>query len=812
MDAIGTGQTRLTNDSGGNAESAWSPDGQKIAFSTFRDGPSREIYVMNADGSAQTRLTNTGFNFDPDWQPLPTSCPDVPVGFAAAQGCFTETAPGSGVFETTTKAWVGGFEIQPRPGGKLVVNTANPGLSAQGAGVDVVFAGFNVPFPVGAIPVATQDASFEIGTPGTLTSVLEVPVESQVKVAWGDCAVGGRFCKSATYEQEIKLEELTAGVGELVTLSAGESVGEAKGKLTAKLLNGTGFVLESGEIAINEINVIPKALKIPRTLKLKNLLLKFETKEGKPFWTGRAGIGLPLARGDLDVTGTGFVFDGSLAGGGLEVDGINKQVLGPLFLQKVGGKLLFAPSYGIDLRIGATVGPSLQGVKLISLDGTVQGGSLVSDCGAGPDPAKLEGKAKLPALESVAAVDITERACIYPGAGAATAAIEGTLEGEIDFLGGLLGYKSTQSGFVSTQGASYAGTALVTLPGLPDLDGSTILSTIGLAACTDFAFFEGGFGYRFGTVAPDIFKGCDLGLFAVSQPSSAPTLPSGAAPRAATSIEVPAGLPHAGFAATGATGAPLVKVSGPGGFSVSSPADGSALRSKNAVIVPVAHENTTYVFVDDPKAGSWRVESLDPANQLSEVRLAPGLPEPKVKGKVSELRSKGKKPGGKLTLDYDLRPIKGQGVIFTERGEGIAQELGKAKGAGGTISFKPTLATERKRTIEAEVIQDGLPREILQVARFKAPPLPKLKVSKLKGKRSRSSLGVSFAKVPAASDFLVEVNAGPETLFRVLTDKRKLRFDETPAKGKLKLSVQALSESQPPGPVAKLAVKAPKKG
>ena len=46
----------------------------------------------------------------------------------------------------------------------------------------------------------------------------------------------------------------------------------------------------------------------------------------------------------------------------------------------------------------------------------------------------------------------------------------------------------------------------------------------------------------------------------------------------------------------------------------------------------------------------------------------------------------------------------------------------------------------------------------------------------------------------------------------VLTDKRKLRFDETPAKGKLKLSVQALSESQPPGPVAKLAVKAPKKG
>ena len=36
---------------------SYSPNGQKIAFSTTRDG-NLEIYSMNADGTDQTRLTN----------------------------------------------------------------------------------------------------------------------------------------------------------------------------------------------------------------------------------------------------------------------------------------------------------------------------------------------------------------------------------------------------------------------------------------------------------------------------------------------------------------------------------------------------------------------------------------------------------------------------------------------------------------------------------------------------------------------------------------------------------------------------------
>jgi Tol biopolymer transport system component/PKD repeat protein len=51
------------------ASPAWSPDGLKIAFSSTRTGPF-ELYVMNADGSAVTQVTdNVRFAGQPAWSP-----------------------------------------------------------------------------------------------------------------------------------------------------------------------------------------------------------------------------------------------------------------------------------------------------------------------------------------------------------------------------------------------------------------------------------------------------------------------------------------------------------------------------------------------------------------------------------------------------------------------------------------------------------------------------------------------------------------------------------------------------------------------
>ena len=53
----------------GGDRPSWPPDGQRIAFASLRDENS-EIYVMNADGSGQTRLTdNPAADGSPSWSP-----------------------------------------------------------------------------------------------------------------------------------------------------------------------------------------------------------------------------------------------------------------------------------------------------------------------------------------------------------------------------------------------------------------------------------------------------------------------------------------------------------------------------------------------------------------------------------------------------------------------------------------------------------------------------------------------------------------------------------------------------------------------
>ncbi len=70
MNADGSGQTRLTFDDGLDDSPSWSPDGLQIAFTSRRHGNS-EIYVMDADGANQRRLTvHDSSDWHPRWSPL----------------------------------------------------------------------------------------------------------------------------------------------------------------------------------------------------------------------------------------------------------------------------------------------------------------------------------------------------------------------------------------------------------------------------------------------------------------------------------------------------------------------------------------------------------------------------------------------------------------------------------------------------------------------------------------------------------------------------------------------------------------------
>ena len=78
MNADGTNQRQLTDNSTHDEGPAFSPDGTQIVFTSERDGNS-EIYLMNADGTNQHRFTNdAALDESPDWGPaagtVPRSC------------------------------------------------------------------------------------------------------------------------------------------------------------------------------------------------------------------------------------------------------------------------------------------------------------------------------------------------------------------------------------------------------------------------------------------------------------------------------------------------------------------------------------------------------------------------------------------------------------------------------------------------------------------------------------------------------------------------------------------------------------------
>jgi hypothetical protein len=318
------------------------------------------------------------------------------------------------------------------------------------------------------------------------------------------------------------------------------------------------------------------------------------------------------------------------------------------------------------------------------------------------------------------------------------------------------------------------------------LGAEVVVSDRGIGACADLGFTHAGGGVQFPDHVLTFLDTCDIGKFR----SLGFTTQSGGG--ASRGVTIPAGERVAALAFAGtAAGAPRVTLTGPDGRVIATPADGYLKDAHAFVAADDAQTHKTYVLIDHPAAGLWRVAAQPGSVPVTGLEQAAGLPKPDVRARVSHARE----------ITYTLHRLAGQVVTLVERdAKGATRRVAVLHGTHGTLRFTPDpgLAVGTRKLV-AEVDQDGRPREDDVVATFHAAaPTPLRAPRGLRATRHGTRAAVSWHRVTgAAAGYAVSLTQPHGTKMYVSSHGTTASFTDLRSDEPVTVTIRALRTGRP---------------
>jgi len=558
------------------------------------------------------------------------------------------------------------------------------------AGVDVTTSGANA-------EVRIEPAALSVTTRGTTQVRVGNMVLYRRQITW---RLGERL--TFAVERNVRLRGLpVTGSATIAADARARTVSVGLNLQLPGVLGGvtgaTTIQAGSDGVVVNDITVTAGSARVGR-FEVRNLSLAYSRAgAGAYHFDGQATLVLPSPMAPTVTARMGFgVGDDYFRVGG-EVAQINKPLAYGIFLQRIRFDIQISP-VRLSGGMGVSAGPRILGREAVSVDGdfTYESGN--------PDRYAISGSARIVDVE-VASGSVSYQT---DGRFDMTANVNFTKFG-VGFDGGIVGWVDGASAFnFQGQGSVKAGPF--------SQGGEAVVSSGGIAACRNGWGPDVGFGYGWDGDNTRIFaSSCNIGPWVVQRgsrsASSAQALPT------FRSFGVGRNQPVAVFSVVGTEIPPKAVLTDPDGTAIAVTPDDPAggIDDGKVLLFQNREDKTTYIAVDAPKPGLYRLSLRTGSNPASQFRAAQALTAPAIRGRVE-----GK--ARRRVLRYRFARQRGRSVAFYEQGRDTRRRLRLTGRPRGTIRFTVPDGRPGRRDIVAVVRQNGVTQSAGVIARYTAPP------------------------------------------------------------------------------------------